>query len=290
MTRSEPFDAAQVSRHVPDLKIGDHIDSGSFKDVYKGADADGEPIAIKVCRIPTQDRLNRAEREIRAMQLVDHPGFVKLIEVRAATIDGEPCIIMAEEFIDGTTLSDHLAASGSDPILAFDVARTLLSVIECFQKYSIVHRDIKPANIMLSQPDLKPKLLDIGLVRFLDEPSLTPTAWQRGPGTPNYAAPEQFSNEKALQDARTDMFATGIVFYEVANGQHPFEHSGLAIPEAIAAGDQHDWPGFGEDDGHAERLDAFYKRLTATQPYQRFRTASIALEELSDLEGAICSA
>jgi serine/threonine protein kinase len=98
----------------------------------------------------------------------------------------------------------------------------------------LVHRDIKPANIMF-RADGTPVLTDFGIVRMLDQPTLTQAFLNMGPGTPAYASPEQLNNDKALIDWRTDQFDLAIVLAECLLGHHPFLEQGKTIHDAIMA-------------------------------------------------------
>ncbi|CAM3594395.1 Protein kinase-like protein [Paracidovorax anthurii] len=125
-----------------------------------------------------------------------------------------------------------------------------------------------------------PVLTDFGIVRMLNQPTLTQAFAQMGPGTPAYAAPEQLTNDKALIDWRTDQFDLAIVLAECLLGHHPFLASGKTIPEAImAVAARHEMPA-----ENAARLAAlgFGALRTALKPWPiaRFRNPSDFLESL----------
>lgn len=98
----------------------------------------------------------------------------------------------------------------------------------------LVHRDIKPANIIFRDSPDVPVLTDFGVVRMLDQPTLTRAFVGMGPGTPAYAAPEQLNNEKAQIGWRTDLFGLAVVMAECLLGRHPYSVPGGTIHEAIA--------------------------------------------------------
>ena len=116
-----------------------------------------------------------------------------------------------------------------------DIGVSLAGVLEHLHERRLVHRDIKPANILFRDAGNLPVLTDFGVVRMLDQPSLTRDFLGMGPGTPAYAAPEQLNNEKAQIDWRTDQFGLAVVLAEGLLGRHPFAVPGQGRREAITA-------------------------------------------------------
>ena len=94
--------------------------------------------------------------------------------------------------------------------------------LDVIWRRNVVHRDIKPANILIT-PAGEPRVIDLGIARFLDDTSLTASIACCGPATPIYAAPEQLINRKAMINVRTDFFLLGILVLELMHGFHPFD-------------------------------------------------------------------
>ena len=170
---------------------------------------------------------SRFVREARAAASIDHPYVCKIYE--AGELDGRAFIAM--EFLEGQTLDERLR-SGPIP---WDEARAIaLEVSEALIKAhekNIVHRDLKPSNVMLLS-DGHVKVLDFGLARRIatpyDETLSTGEMTRHGTavGTPAYMSPEQLRG--ALVDARSDIFALGVVCYEMLTGVHPFHRPSIA--------------------------------------------------------------
>jgi hypothetical protein len=158
----------------------------------------------------------RLRREARAAAVLTHPGICTVYALEE--IDGQ--LYIASEYVDGHTLRDEIdngQRPGPDTLLR--TARELAAALASAHRRGIVHRDLKPENIMRTS-DGRLKILDFGLAQGLgggDQQRVTRTGFLVG--TPAYMAPEQFHNQVA--DARTDVFAYGVVMYEYACGTHP---------------------------------------------------------------------
>lgn len=167
----------------------------------------------------------RFEREAKAAAALDHPFICKVYEV--TTLDDHPCIVM--EYVEGETLAARLRQGRVALTEALPLALEIAEALEEAHRRRILHRDLKPSNIMLTA-QRHAKVMDFGLARRLPDPrvdasqaeTVTPglTGWGVRVGTPAYMAPEQVLG--AALDERTDLFAFGIVLYELLAGMHPF--------------------------------------------------------------------
>ena len=129
--------------------------------------------------------------------------------------EGNPFLAM--EYVEGSNLSQVLAQSGRfTPAAAVAVIGQVLDALACAHSLGIVHRDVKPANILLLA-DGRVKMTDFGISR-LDSSALTQTGSVIG--TPSYMSPEQCRGD--VVDARSDLFSTGVVLYEMLSGERPF--------------------------------------------------------------------
>jgi len=176
-------------------------------------------VAIKLIRTDLlssddqEDYLTRFQHEARAAGRCAHPNIVAIYDF--AVYEGNPFLAM--EYVDGRNLTQVMAQSGRfTPAAAIAVIGQVLDALACAHGFGVVHRDVKPANILLLA-DGRVKVTDFGISR-LDNSVLT----QSGSviGTPSYMSPEQCRGD--VVDARSDLFSTGVVLYELLSGERPF--------------------------------------------------------------------
>jgi len=193
--------------------------------LYKATDLNnGRKVAIKV-PLPEMESdpilIERFKREQDIGQELDHPGIVK-------TFDGEQRsrVYMVIEWVDGTLLRAILSRQGLNheaklPIdRAVKIVLGICEALDYMHKRGVVHRDLKPENIMVGDDD-EIKLIDFGVAMKEDARRLT-FADPHSPtlGTPDYISPEQVKGQRG--DQRSDIYALGIMFYEMLTGQVPF--------------------------------------------------------------------
>jgi eukaryotic-like serine/threonine-protein kinase len=211
------------------------LGAGGMGEVYRARDTRlGRLVAVKFLTSATAaDRaaLERFRREAQTISALNHPNVCTIYDIGEQ--DGRPYLVM--ELLDGQTLKQRIASGGfsNDQILA--TAIPILEALEAAHVGGIVHRDIKPANIFLTKSGAV-KILDFGLAKTTGasgnpaEESLTAPGTTLG--TASYMSPEQARGEAA--DARADLFAVGVVLYEMATGKKPFEgESWVATVEAV---------------------------------------------------------
>jgi predicted Ser/Thr protein kinase len=183
----------------------------------------GSRVAVKIlsdqcARNP--ELLERFFAEARAVNLINHERIVSVIDL-AQLPDGRPFIVM--EYVEGHTLAS-IAAAGPVPLGGIvQVMSEVLSALAAAHAIGIVHRDLKPDNILITAEG-HAKVLDFGIAKLAPElqQQLSPrTRTGALLGTPQYMAPEQISGSGGV-DARTDIYAAGVVVYELATGQPPF--------------------------------------------------------------------
>ena len=210
------------------------IGAGGMGEVYKAADTRLErEVAIKV--LPTAfaqdaERLSRFEREAKAVAALSHPNILSIFDFGVE--DGQAYAVT--ELLDGETLRQRLDTQGALPIrkvtdYAIQLARGLASAHD----KGLVHRDLKPENIFLL-PDGRVKILDFGLARHAapvgGSGASQTVAAMTDPGTVigtvGYMAPEQVRGQAV--DGRTDVFALGVVLYEMLSGQRAFHRDTTA--------------------------------------------------------------
>jgi len=165
------------------------------------------------------DLIARMRNEWRALGKLKHPNIVDVINA-GATPDGVPYYVM--ELLNGETVRERLARQGQiPPDQAVRIAQATLVGLAAAHAIGVIHRDVKPANVFLTR-DGGVKVLDFGIAQMrVEGGSPKITAQGLAIGTPRYMSPEQASGEKA--DARSDVYAVGLLLYEMVAGEGPFD-------------------------------------------------------------------
>ncbi|MDR1295638.1 MAG: Stk1 family PASTA domain-containing Ser/Thr kinase [Bifidobacteriaceae bacterium] len=210
-------------------EVGDLIGRGGMAEVHVGRDTRlGRTVAIKVLRSDlARDPAfqTRFRREAQAAASLNHPAIVAVYDTgedvstdSAGAAVRVPYIIM--EYVEGHTLRELMRDGAALPIdEAIDITVGVLSALQYAHHTGIVHRDIKPANIMLTATG-QVKVMDFGIARALADTAATMTQTQAVIGTAQYLSPEQARGETV--DARSDLYSTGCVLYELLTGRPPF--------------------------------------------------------------------
>lgn len=247
------------------------VGAGGMGEVYKAHDTRlGRAVAIKVlaARIRDDDAVRkRFLREARAISALNHPHICSLYDIGRE--NGNEFLVM--EYLEGETLAELLAR---DRIPFSDAIRYALEIAEALERahrQGIVHRDLKPGNVMITKSGAK--LLDFGLARVLEtESSLSAplTADDAMIGTVEYMAPEQLQG--GTVDARADIFAFGVLLYEMFTGVRPFSgHNRASVIGAILFADPA--PAVERDASLSSQLDRLIRTCLAKDPEERIQTA-----------------
>jgi len=210
------------------LETGDTLDHyrldkvvarGGMSTLFKATDLnDGKQVAIKVphAEMETDPVLvERFKREETIGQELDHPGVVK-------TYDGEyrSRAYMVIEWVDGRLLRSIMNEAHRLPInRALKIVLGICDALDYMHKHGVVHRDLKPENIMVDGED-RIKLIDFGIAMKEDARRLTYVTMSPVLGTPDYISPEQVKGQRG--DQRSDIYALGIMLYEMLTGETPF--------------------------------------------------------------------
>jgi eukaryotic-like serine/threonine-protein kinase len=205
------------------------IGRGGMGEVYLACRASvdfDQLVALKLLRAEAADRGDQFMRERRLLARLEHPGISRLIDAGIAP-DGRP--YMAMEYIDGYSIDQYCRDHGCSLQQRLNLFRDVCDAVAYAHAKLIVHRDIKPSNIMIDKSG-KVRLLDFGIAKLLDETSLVPATTQ-AMLTPDYAAPEQLDGDEPTVSA--DIYALGIVLYELICGKGPWRRNGASLPTII---------------------------------------------------------
>jgi serine/threonine protein kinase len=286
---------------TPGTRLGNYeivtpLGAGGMGEVYRAKDLRlGREVALKVLPADVAshtDRLARLEREARAVAALNHPNIVVLYSVE----DAGAVRFLTMELVEGQSLDRHLAQGGLPLPRVLDFGIALADALTAAHAKGVVHRDLKPANVMLT-PDGRIKVLDFGLAKLTAlEPEgdamqlatmTTPISGEgRVVGTVSYMAPEQVRG--AAVDSRSDLFALGVVLYELAAGRRPFAGASLAdVASAILRDEPPPLAGLRAD--LPRGLQRIVGRCLEKDPARRVQTATDVRNELEQVRRALGS-
>lgn len=209
-------------------QIGDLIGRGGMADVHRGIDNRlGRRVAIKLLKpsLATDPKFRLLFREeAQKAARMAHPTIVRVFDAGEETVTDTtgvdrqvPYIVM--EYVDGRLLKDIIADGAVDPSEAVRIISQVLTALEYSHRALLVHRDIKPGNVMITQTG-QVKVMDFGIARAVSENSATVAETGAVLGTAQYFSPEQARGETV--DARTDLYSTGVILFELLTGRAPF--------------------------------------------------------------------
>jgi serine/threonine protein kinase len=205
-------------------ELGERLGSGGTASVWRARDvADGRPVAVKLLhldRAESAEAVARFEREARLLEAVRSDHVVRLLS--HGDHKGRPYMVFA--LVDGEDLRERLRREGPlPPVEATRIALAMATGLEDAHARRVVHRDLKPANVLLDGRGAV-RIADFGIARMLEEPGLTQPG--RVLGTGEYVSPEQALGRKV--DGRSDIYALGVVLFEMLTGRPPFTGPGFA--------------------------------------------------------------
>ena len=204
------------------------IDEGGMGSVWRAKQT--EPVkrfvAVKLIKTGMDSRqvLARFEAERQALALMDHPNIAKVLDA-GATPDGRPFFVM--ELVKGVPITDHCDAGKLTPRERLELFVPVCQAIQHAHQKGVIHRDIKPSNVLIALCDDKPvvKVIDFGVAKATGA-ALTERTIDTGfggvVGTPEYMSPEQATFNNLDIDTRSDVYALGVLLYELLAGSPPF--------------------------------------------------------------------
>lgn len=259
-------------------EVGELIGRGGMADVHVGIDNRlGRKVAIKLLKPSLAFDpafRTRFRREAQDAAKMAHPTIVRIFDAGEESVREAngietliPFIVM--EYVDGRLLKDVVADGPLEPAEAARVIGQVLTALEYSHRAGVVHRDIKPGNIMITTSG-QVKVMDFGIARAISDSSATIAETSAIVGTASYFSPEQARGESV--DARTDLYSTGIVLFELLTGRAPFRGDN---PVAVAY--QHvnseAVPPSSLNPKVSPALDAVVLRALAKDRFERYQSA-----------------
>ena len=267
------------------------LGAGGMGEVYRARDTKlKREVAVKV--LPEafardEERMKRFEREAQVLASLNHPNLAAIYGLEEA--DGVRALVL--ELVEGPTLAERIAVGPLPPEEAIRIGVQMAQGLEAAHEKAVVHRDLKPANVKLTK-DGDVKILDFGLAKALEveppavEVSLSPTltrATQVGVllGTAAYMSPEQAKGKPA--DRRADVWAFGVVLYELLTGRRAFAGEDVSDTLALVLTRDPDWTAL--PSGLPSRVRSLLVRCLTKDPKLRLQAigeARIALEDTGE--------
>jgi len=305
---AQALEPNELSQTAPQLFPGQGIGAykilallgrGGMGVVYRARDERlRRDVAIKV--LPASfandaDRLRRFEQEAHATSALNHPNILTIYDIGAASpeLGGAPFIVT--ELLEGEELRTQLESGALPARRALEYALQITQGLAAAHEKGVVHRDLKPENLFITK-DGRVKILDFGLAKLCPpQPGVVntdaPTQKRLTDpgvvmGTVGYMSPEQVRGQET--DHRSDIFAFGLILYEMLSGQRAFR--GASAIEVMNAILKEDPPELGDTDAKVSpQLEKIVRRCLEKKPERRFQSASdlgFALESLSTPSGA----
>jgi serine/threonine-protein kinase len=266
---------------IAHYRIIGKLGAGGMGEVWRATDTKlGRDVAIKILPetfAADPDRMARFSREAQVLASLNHPNIAAIYGVE------ERALVM--ELVEGPTLADRIARGAIPLEESLPIARQIADALEYAHDHSVIHRDLKPANIKIT-PDGRVKILDFGLAKALSteaaagDPASSPTLTMRATmagtvmGTAAYMSPEQARGHDV--DRRADIWAFGVVLYEMLTGRRPFAGATISDTLASVLKEEPDW----------ERLPSQVRRLLrlclAKDPRRRLRDVGDARALIDD--------
>jgi serine/threonine-protein kinase len=254
-----------AGRFLLDRRLGE----GGMGAVWLARDEKlGELVAVKVIRdalIADPQAIERFKREISAARRVHHPNVVRLHDLG----EENGMLFLSMEYVEGESVADRIRRRGPLPFAEVrDLALRMCDALEAAHTAGVVHRDLKPANVLVANAG-PVKIIDFGVAKLAQLEGMTATNLILG--TPEYMAPEQIRGGSV--DARTDLYALGMILHEAIVGRTPFKgDSPIAV--SFAACTNPVPPLRVSRPDVTEAWDAFVRRALEKEPSARFASAA----------------
>lgn len=204
---------------VCEYKIIGAVGQGGFSHIFKASGPDGKLVILKfpdVSLLGDPATYERFRRESAIGQKLDHPAIPRVLALEESP-DG---VFLVLEFVEGKTLRNHIWDNAPLPLEeALSIATQLADTLDYLHAHDVYHRDLKPENIIIG-PDGRIHIIDFGSALLEGTRRVTWGFASSALGTPDYMSPEQIQGKRG--DARTDVYALGIILYELLTGTVPF--------------------------------------------------------------------
>jgi serine/threonine-protein kinase len=272
----------QISDQFDHFQIREHIAKGGMSDIYRAYDLlNGQEVVLKIpdrLSIGDPAQYERFQRELEVMRTLDHPAIQQ--GLGSGNYNNTPYLVTG--LIDGESMRDLIhRATPMRPEEAINIIRKIADGMAHCHDNAIIHRDLKPENILITA-DGQPIIIDFGLALTKGAHRVTYANFSSAAGTPDYMAPEQIEGRRG--DQRTDIYAVGIMMYELLTGKTPFSGD-----NNMAVMAQHLRGALPRLDKELKgivspQLAAFVVRCLQRDPKERYNDMHALISDLDNLE------
>ncbi|MCA9272031.1 MAG: serine/threonine protein kinase [Phycisphaerales bacterium] len=282
-----PLPVATGTTEFDGFRIERLIARGGTSDVYLAHQSHPERrVAIKVFRagLGSDRQVERFQSEVRILAKLDHPNIAAIFSAGFSDkIAPVPLPYLAMEYVEGETLADYVRSRSLSIDDRLRLMAKVCSAVHGAHQRGVIHRDLKPANILV-RADGEPKVLDFGIARLAatdGSSSRSNTMTGEILGTLAYMSPEQLQADHDAIDIRTDVYALGVILYEILAGRPAFEVATLPIPEAINRIQRGIRTSLRDAGVHCDPdVEAVVQKASAAAPSERYSSAEALAEDL----------
>jgi serine/threonine protein kinase len=270
----------EAGKQLDYFLIEEAIAESGMASIYRATDVrDGRRVALKVPHFAMEADpalFDRFQREEAIGLALDHPNVMRIYPV-----DDRSRVYMTMEWVDGRLLRQIMYEQGKMPTArAIHITLGILKALEYIHKNGVVHRDLKPENIMLDPQD-NIKLIDFGIASQAGAKRLTYAGFTQALGSPDYISPEQVKGKRG--DARSDLYAVGVMLYEMLSGRTPFSGpSPLAVMNDRLI--NHPLPPREAEPSISPQLQEVLYRALEREPKNRYPSAHSFAQDLEHLD------
>lgn len=255
------------------------LGSGGMGVVYEASqEFPSRRVALKVVRgaSPSPTMMRRFAHEAEALAMLQHPGIAQLYEAGFAETPRGKVPFLAMELAIGKPITTHCREEGLNVASRLSLIISVCEAVEHAHRRGVIHRDLKPGNIVVV-PGIGPKVLDFGLARLVAPDTEMTAATGQGElvGTVGYMSPEQLSGDPRAIDTRVDVFALGVVLYEILAGRAAFDIRGKSVVQALEVMRSVEPPTLGRiDPALRGDIEAIVAKAMERDPDRRYSSAA----------------
>ncbi len=266
-----------VGERLDQYELTDLLARSGMATIFKARDTfSGATVALKIPHLQLEADVvfsERFDREEKIGQRLDHPAIVRILKPR-----DKSRMYMAMEYVEGRSLRAMMGKHPLPTARALDLARQLCDALAYLESQSVVHRDLKPENVLVTA-DGRVKIIDFGIALSEGSRRMTWAGLSATLGTPDYMAPEQIRGRRG--DARTDVYALGMILYEMLTANLPYESANPRALLKVKTAEEPRPPGYYVP-GFDPHLEAIILKAIERDPRDRYASAAELAADLRD--------